>query len=290
MYADDTTLLTRLNIGLSNNTNIINAEIRHITNWLSVNKLSLNVSKSKLMIFNTKRRVFIKPKICINNSEIDHVDQFNFLGIIIDSNLSWKGHVAKVTNKLRCVSGVLNRLKHTISTDILRVLYNALALPHINYGILLWGGKQHMVFKIQKKIIRIITKSKYNAHTDPLFKQVKLLKMTDIYTISKYKLYQKHINNNLPSNLLKINFLTTADIHNYNTRAQNDFVIPRFKYKLSEQSLRYTIPTILNTLPSIIKEKLYTHSLQGMVSYVKQYLINTYSDTCVLSNCYICNR
>jgi hypothetical protein len=289
MYADDTTLLTRLNIGLPNNTDIINAEIKQITNWLSVNKLSLNVSKSKYMVFNTKRRVFNKPNIVIHNSEIECVDQFNFLGIIIDNDLSWKGHVAKVNSKLRCVSGVLNRLKHTVYADVLRVLYNSLALPHINYGILTWGSKQHMIFKMQKKLMRIITNSKYNAHTEPLFKRLKLLKVADIYTISKYKLYHKHINNELPLNLLNINFVTSADIHNYDTRAQNNFVIPRLKYKVSEQSLRFTIPTIVNTSPCLVREKLYTHSLHGMTSYVKQFLLNTYFEICVLPNCYICN-
>jgi hypothetical protein len=279
MYADDTTLLTRLNTNMLNNTNHINAEIVRITDWLSVNKLSLNVSKSKYMFFDTKRRVLTNPQIFIQNTELERVNQFDFLGIIIDDDLSWKGHIAKVNNKIRCITGVLNRLKHFISTDILRTLYNSLALPHLNYGILLWGSKQQRIFKMQKKLIRIITNSKYNAHTDPLFKKLQILKIADIYASSKYKLYHKHVNNKLPSNLLDITFQRNTDIHNYNTRTQNDLIIPRIKNKLSEQRLNFYIPTIVNTSPTLIKEKMYTHSLHGMICYVKKYFLDTYHDT-----------
>ena len=73
-------------------------------------------------------------------------------------------------------------------------IYNSLILSHINYGILLWGSKSAKLDKLQKKAIRILSCSKYNAHTDPLFKKthLKVLKISDIFTFSKLKFYYKY--------------------------------------------------------------------------------------------------
>ena len=88
MYADDTTLSSTLDsfAQYSKNENvefIINTELDKINEWLKLNKLSLNVNKSKYMIFKTARRNnMINPlNIKIDNTYIDRVDEFNFLGI-----------------------------------------------------------------------------------------------------------------------------------------------------------------------------------------------------------------
>ena len=57
------------------------------------------------------------------------------------------------------------------------MIYNALILSHINYGLLLWGYNADRIYNLQKKSIRIIGLKKYNAHTEPLFKSFKLLKV-----------------------------------------------------------------------------------------------------------------
>ena len=67
----------------------------------------------------------------------------------------------------------------------LAILYYTLLYPHLTYGILLWGGSYKTYLKeieiVQKKAIRAITNSKWNAHTNQLFKQLKMLKLSDIY-------------------------------------------------------------------------------------------------------------
>ena len=70
-------------------------------------------------------------------------------------------------------------------------MYNSIILPHINYGILAWGYQTQRIFILQKKAIRIITLSKYNAHTAPIYKELKLLKVSDIYKLQKLKFYHK---------------------------------------------------------------------------------------------------
>ena len=136
-----------------------------------MNKLSLNVKKTKAMLFHMPQKKIIIPTIKINGTLIEFVDNFNFLGINLNKHLNWNPHVTNVSNKLVKTVGVLNILKKTLPLNILRIIYNALILPHLNYGILAWGHLAKRLNLIQKRAVRILTASKYNSHTEPLFKQ-----------------------------------------------------------------------------------------------------------------------
>ena len=137
--------------------------------WLKVNKLSINVEKTKCMIFH-KRRQLNPMQFSINDRDIDVVSYFNYLGIILDENISWKKHVAMITNKLSKISGVLQRLKYIYPQNILETIF----IPHINYGLLLWGKNLDSVAKLQKRAIGTITNSNFIAHSEPLLKELML--------------------------------------------------------------------------------------------------------------------
>ena len=78
----------------------INRELDKVNTWLKVNKLSLNVDKRKCMLFH-KRRQLNLIQFSINGRDIDAVSHFNYLGIILDENISWKKHVAMIINKFK---------------------------------------------------------------------------------------------------------------------------------------------------------------------------------------------
>ena len=80
----------------------------------------------------------------------------------------------------------MNKLKNILLQNIMLAIYNSLILSHINYAILAWGYQFDWIYKIQKAI-RAITRSKYNAHTEPIFKELNLLKIEDIYKIQHLK-------------------------------------------------------------------------------------------------------
>ena len=77
MYADDTTLFCDIN-NIQNLEIILNAELRKINDWLAANKLSLNASKTKFMLFYSGKKIVMYPKLLINDVEIERVDCFNF--------------------------------------------------------------------------------------------------------------------------------------------------------------------------------------------------------------------
>ena len=106
---------------------------------------------------------------------------------MFDEHLTWKNHITMITNKLSKVIGILNRLKHIYPQQALLSIYNALFLSHMTYGLLLWGNQVVQVSKLQKKSIRLITGSEYLAHSEPLFKELELLKIEDLYKLKILK-------------------------------------------------------------------------------------------------------
>ena len=295
MYADDSTLTTTLNsfsidVNDTSADDKISIELKKITDWLYANKLSLNIQKTKSMIFHQPRKRFRKPTIKIDETEIALVENFNFLGITIDQHLNWKAHIAKISNKISRSLGILNKIKNILPLSAKVKIYNSIILSHINYGILVWGYKHSEILKLQKKAVRIITCSKYNSHTEPLFKTLRTLKINDIFTISKYKFYHKYINNKLPINLQQLPFRTNQELRSCNTRQNQDLSINRCKHSYAKNCLRFDIPGTINKTPTPIKDKFYTHSYQGFTRYVKNLFINDYEEDCVIPNCYICSR
>ena len=92
----------------------------------------------------------MKWSLKIDNTNIEKVDEFNFLWLTLDSNLNWKKHTEKISNKCAKIIVILNRLKYVLPLEII-FLYNSLILSHINYCIMAWGYKGNRLIKIQKK-------------------------------------------------------------------------------------------------------------------------------------------
>ena len=198
MYADDTTIYFNLeDFPIENREVLINNELEKVNKWLKLNKLAVNVDKTKSMLFH-KRRPVTPIQFSMNNRIIDVVQYFNYLGIMLDADMSWKTHVAMVRNKLSRINGILHRLKYIYPQSILITLYKSLFVPHINYGSLLWGHAGGALDKIQKKAVRTITYSNYIAHSEPLLKELNLLKVKDLFELKILKFLFKLYHNNLP--------------------------------------------------------------------------------------------
>ena len=163
-------------------------------------------------------------------------------------------------------------------------------MSHINYGLLAWGHVQERIFKLQKKSVRIITCSKYNAHSMPIFKKLKMLKLEDIYYLQLLKFYHKYVHNKLPHYFSMTPFYQSNTVHGHNTRRSEHIHILRPNHEFAKKSVRHKIPIIINGLEKKFKDKLFTHSLKGFSNYVKNNVIDSYTMICNVHNCYICNR
>ena len=98
------------------------------------------------------------------------------------------------------------------------MIYNALILSKINYGILTWGYESESILKLQKKAVRIITSAKYNAHTEPIFKKLSILNIHDLFSLCQLKFYHNYLNKLLPHHFINMYFKMNNEVHHYSTR------------------------------------------------------------------------
>ena len=258
LFTDDTNLTSTLcsfDVNIDNNCNSlqlstnINKELKNIQIWLEINKLSLNVKKTKFMIFHHKQQNIenLIPQLNLNEQIIERVTDFDFLGLTIDQYLTWNGHVQKISNKISRSLGIMCKLKRFLPQNILKILYNSLILPHLQYCILSWSFKSDRIFKLQKRAVRIITCSKYNDHTEPLLKTLNLPKIEDIMKTKALKLYYRYKKNELPKYFESM-FTESNDNHSHDTRQVSSISITnKDKHWSVMYKALYTRTTFQNT-------------------------------------------
>ena len=85
------------------------------------------------MIFHDPNKDIQYLALKIDNVIIEKVDELNFLGLTMDTNLNWKNQYEKSSNKCTKSIDILNRLKYVLPLAIKIMLYNTLILPHVSW-------------------------------------------------------------------------------------------------------------------------------------------------------------
>ena len=209
----------------------MNLELKNLVEWMYANKLSLNVAKTHFLIFRSKGMSDPKPIeiLSINQQVIMRENKTKFLGVIIDDRLSWESHIHYIKSKISKGIGIICKVRNILNESILVNLYNCFVYPYINYAIEIWGDTHNCfvnsIYKLQKKALRIISRSGSRDHTDPLFIKYKIMNVHKVHEfkvcITMFKVYQKDVPA-VFSDLFKLN----RDIHSYNTRQSNNLHVP----------------------------------------------------------------
>ena len=139
------------------------------------------------MIYIASVKVDKNLNVSLNNATLESIQLTKFLGVLIDECLTWKQHIDGVSKTISRNIGIMNKLKYSIPSRILHILYCTLITPYLNYGILIWGSTcklyQDKLIKLQRWASRTITNSHYRSHTGLLFAKSNLLNVTDMYTL-----------------------------------------------------------------------------------------------------------
>ena len=278
MYADDTTLYCNINQNISEE--VINVELLKLWDWLGANKLSLNMAKTKYMVFHTSKRNMIYPNLKVNNNTIERVTEFNFLGVILHSHMTWNKHINHISMKIARSIGILYRLRNVYPESVLVTIYNTLILPHFHYCLLLWGSvvkENHSLHLLQKKAVRIITNSDYLAHTEPICKKLRILKISDMFSVALWKFYYKLMNNKLPAYFSFMKPVLPTATERYEIRNPS-FHTPAIKHKFAECSLQYCLINQLNSENcfALLTDKVNLNSFYSFKVFVKSRILNSY--------------
>ena len=137
MFVDDTNLLcSHKNIKIL--FQIVNSELKLVTEWFLANKLSLNPKKTKyVFIYKVTMCDFLPlqlPAMILSNVKIKRENSVKFLSVIIDENLTWKDHIEVVENKIAKNIGVFYRASHLLDFKNLLKIYFSFIHIYIIYA------------------------------------------------------------------------------------------------------------------------------------------------------------
>ena len=179
------------------------------------------------------------------------------LGVILISQLKWKKHIDVVLSKISKCLGILSKVRHLVPVQLTRLLYLTLVEPYMAYCNIIWcqskkNSNLDKIFKLQKRYCRLMMFTNFRAPSRPLFSQLKLL---NIYQIYKYQLaiYMFKIVHKLVPHLNHQLFSTGSSIHGYDTRFKDALRKHACRTKLPQSTFCFQGPKLWNNLADPIK-------------------------------------
>ena len=268
LFADDTNGFCS-GKELSDLVKTVNFELQKLNTWFKLNKLSLNIEKTSYMVFANNCIPDVLP-IKVGNKVLNRVYETKFLGVYIDCKLKWKCQISSVCSKLSKCLAVLSKATEVLDKKCLKLLYNSLFFPYMNYCCEVWGNAYKSslatLIVLQKRAIRVICKVKKRDHTNVLFKSCGILPFKDLVNFKIAVLMYKGIHKSLPM-CLQERISVFSVVKRNNRVFQERYCRTSLKsHCLSVHGVKY-----YNSLPNDIRNVCNVKQLQFRL---KHYLLN----------------
>lgn len=262
MYADDTNL-TASGCSIPEIKSLLEHDIQCVVEWLCANKLTLNVIKSEFMLIGSRQRLATHTenlKVAINGIALKQVHEVTCLGLKIDQNLTWKGHVETIKKKIITNLRVMKKAKPYLNRQLLINIYNTIIKPHFDYCSTVWDSIDmtlaDQLQKLQNRAARIITGAPYKTiHTCDVFSELGWSSLAHNRKVQKAIMMYKIVNGYSPSYLSEM-FEKQFGSTIYNLRSSDRNVqIPNVRTECYKRSFAVSGSLLWNSLPIELKEE-----------------------------------
>ena len=227
LYADDTNIFCT-------DPEVLSQELNKIENRCLANNLVLNYTKTFQVIFKSPRKAICAEEhiVKLSTHTLELKNETKFLGIVLDSNITFKSHTNDLCRKLNLVVLMMRAVRPYFDEKTMKDLYYAYFYPHLLYGIEFWGHASgtdlKRVIVVQKACLRVILKKKPGDHISSHFKTLQIMPLLMLFEYCSLELFLKTFSND---------FIKTLESnHNYNTRFSG-LRTKKAKNKRGERSL-----------------------------------------------------
>ena len=280
IYADDNTLSLSTNWNnITSLTQALSNDLENIERWSTENKMYISTEKTKALLVTGKRlqhklsEETASLKLRLGATNIDQLSHHNFLGLIIDEDLSFEAHIDELCKKLSKRLGLLRHISPYLKQRHKLTFYLATVKPVMLYLSLVWSSCNkellERVLRMQKRAARIILDAERTTRTVTMFNELNWIPFFIEAYISRCSIAFKRIESTTPDYINSI-LRTNSEIHNRATRFANlNFDCPVFKQN-TEGGRTFSVRTIRNwnelsmdvkEVKNVksLKEKLYTN-------------------------------
>ena len=202
-----------------------------------------------------------------------------FLGVLLDSALSWKPHLTELSKKLSRTVGLLYKIRHYTPLETLKLLYFGIFYPFLSYVVQVWGLTYptllNPVFILQKKAVKAMTFSDIVTPGLPLFNKLQLLRLTDISNLQLASFVFECVNGLSPQ-FLENYFISIASKHGKGTRQStrgNLFLERQHTIQYGIRSVQYSSAKLWNSIPPEIR---LSSTIKQFRTKLKKYYLKSY--------------
>ena len=266
LYADDTTLCSS-DYNYSTLISQSNSDLENLENWMKTNRLTLNISKTEMLLFTNRKFDHLQHRVILGGNSLNYTLNCKFLGVLIDSRLTFSDHIKSISNKISKNCGILYKIRDKLPDQTKLDFYYAFIYPYLTYNVIVWGGTypQHLQPLIiqHKRVIRTLCHSKARDPTTPLFLRLGLLKFHEIYKLN----LMTHMHKCMARGQYKVR-------HDVDTRSRNLAAPAYHRLTGSQHSVSYSGPVLWNLLPTYLRE---IKALGQFKRALKAFFIEQYS-------------
>ena len=196
--------------------------------------------------------------------------------VLLDENLSWKPHISHVASNIPKSIGIIYKSSFFLSKTCLRTLYYSMIYPYLHYCNIVWASTYktnlRRLVTLQKRAVRMINKSNFDAPSDPIFKDFRMLKVLNIRFVELGKFMYSHKHSLIPKKFNEL-FSLNSSVHSYNTRNAHAYNLPFSRTNAKLFSVTYQGPKYFNSLDDDIINSI---SLPSFKSKLKNYIFKNY--------------
>jgi hypothetical protein len=245
LFADDTSVLVAHTNPLLFK-NVLMEVYGTLNDWFIKNLLSLNAVKTHCLNFAANKNVSAERDIGNLSALITTSNDIKFLGLTITSSLNWENHVNGVLTKLSTACYMLRNVKPLLSLKVLLIIYNSYFHSILSYGLMFWGNSSHAekVFKLQKRVIRIMTGCNSRESCRNRFRDLNILPLRSQYIFALMMFVTKNADT----------FTTNKEFHDRSTRHNRDLYMNQVNLARYGKGVLHMATKVFNKLPYDLKK------------------------------------
>jgi hypothetical protein len=255
MYADDTAIVYS-SASVPDIENVLSGELARVKAWLDLNKLTLNTTKTKTMLFGSPQKLkqVQHLELRVADDLIEQVSEFKYLGIWLDSKVKFSTHISKVAAKISSKLGLLSRIRHFLPMKQRKMMFNALVLPHFDYAASVWcnTSQKHLntLILLHKRAGRLLLEVPRDTPTEWVYANLGWKTPHFRWKKQVVTLVFKTMNGGAPA-YLSDTFKLSRNQHFHNTRhaSNGNICIPKVKTEYGKRTFHFSGATLWNSLP-----------------------------------------
>uniref|UniRef100_A0A4W5P3U4 Reverse transcriptase domain-containing protein n=1 Tax=Hucho hucho TaxID=62062 RepID=A0A4W5P3U4_9TELE len=260
MYADDSTIYSAAS-ECNELTNVLSSELRMVSEWVDMNKLVLNISKTKCIVFGSRYMLADDPllNLAINRIHVEQVKKTKLLGVILDTALSWSEHIDNIVIKMGKGIAVTRKCSEYVTSSTLNQVIQSLVFSHLEYCPAIWSSAAKKdIKKLQMAQNRAARLSLHCSNRMNIIKMHQNLSWLHVKNklLSSLLIFFRNVTFFKKPQYLSVQLVHTSNTHNHQTRQANSGQLKQLKPRTNclKSAVLYRAIAEWNLLPIHISQ------------------------------------